>query len=950
MRLNRVLLLAATINILIFALVFTISCSNGDDGKAGKDGDRCFVNEDYDIICNGQPIGSLTGGKGPNGQPGPQGPTGETGSGCWVAKATTGAGWNVLCGKGDGELKGILDGCTVTEGFSKFELDIKCGDTQVAICGREIFDTDLYRCEVSQNSGADTLILTTESPIDYCGPQKTEYDRRKQYCGWGETDIGEASTVYNNCPKGTANGSILVYPNSLGWAKEYCAWATDSTVVKSDTYCDDGKPVNQDVWKGQYCGYKSSGDAKTSQLDKRCEYPGIAIYPAGTAPGTPSATPCASYTFETGSAGAPGWGSRTVVNAVALDSNGTCLRRTANKPDSVYGVYGPNQAAFGQGYCTVLPIDKTAKTKDGKAVTTYTEFVCGGDFAKGKVNQDSWKGQYCGYGKDSKFADQVLSGGSIAICGNGEGPAELVYDRFFCGYGTKEDKVTRPLPFCWQVSIKGTGANDTSYTKSTYNTTKYNGDYCGFKFYSGAYAYSTGSTGANKKGKSYADVIDNDYRWLVKIKDSIYGANAASYGIIYPDVSSLHGTAWTFGDTLITASSSSVSGTSYTTQHRGLCGDNRGAWQDTSDANFGGYCQFYSARKYYNYGDSKLNNTTCNTTLTAGKIDSLNAGAWKGEYCGFDYTTAGSSAKKVYPGACDFDGSGNLPDDGIGPYSTQSAAGRTTPGKFCGYVRPGSLTNQHAWNEYGVTEYVTGTVALDTCGNVNNSDNLATNAPANKYNAATLQSGGTDNKKPPVWTGKFVGDYCGWNQASSADSVYLKGECDYATGSVSIPSGYSYTTDSYASDWFGQYAAYEVASSATGNSYGLNNTGFKITATGPGLTVEGEGGNKGYWGGYCAYVPPGSWDNNKGVFAKGTVLSTDYCYNTASTAAGKLEGEVGPKPMNQGTWKNEYCDMYGVVYACPGNWAGSRARDSKDANFCQARPTPKKAPKVQVRR
>ncbi|MDR2583503.1 MAG: hypothetical protein LBC75_08500 [Fibromonadaceae bacterium] len=413
MRLNRVLLLAATVNIMIFALVFTISCSNGDDGKDGRPGSACVVDGDWNIVCNNVEIGKLEGKAGKDGQPGRNG---TDGTGCWIGSKTDEGGYEIFCGAADaGELKGIINGC-VSKDLGKYEVGITCGTVKINMCLGKLFDSEENYCDEVSKS----IKPLPSSYTKKCG--KVEYDTRKQYCGFSETDDPSSSsgtTIYDLCG-GTENKTVLVkQPNEDSWDDEYCRWTSDTTAivgkpatVAADT-CD-GLPLNKDSWKGEYCGYKSNTAVKKTVVTGICDRMGK------TAAGT---LPVAWY-------------------------------------------QGPNERAFGQGYCEVKYDDR----KSGK--TTYSEDLCGTS-SNNKPNNGKWNAEYCGYTSvKSAVWDKIYK----PICDDGYGPSRLkvvsslsggvvdsIIRKDYCAY--TPDGTTELDLFC--------GDNGKP------NASKWNRDYCG---------------------------------------------------------------------------------------------------------------------------------------------------------------------------------------------------------------------------------------------------------------------------------------------------------------------------------------------------------------------------------------------------------------------------------------------------------------------------------------
>jgi len=222
MRLNRVLLLAASFVCMIFAMVFTISCS-GDDGKDGKAGASCTVREKvggYDVLCGGEVVGELLNGRDGDGSQGGLIPAGA----CAIQHLTTPvAGWYAVCNGQNGGLVAADNagggGITTGEGCraltprstNKHLVVLVCpnnlpvntaGETQVWMCGGEVFNPAEQTCKttevlnvsnitVNANSpfytwpivaGVENLYTTTVAKVEdsYCGSVK--YDMRTQFC------------------------------------------------------------------------------------------------------------------------------------------------------------------------------------------------------------------------------------------------------------------------------------------------------------------------------------------------------------------------------------------------------------------------------------------------------------------------------------------------------------------------------------------------------------------------------------------------------------------------------------------------------------------------------------------------------------------------------------------------------------------------------------------------
>jgi len=462
MRLNKILLLAATINILIFALAFTISCSSGDTGNAGKDGNHCIVDDDWYIICNGDkknPLGPLVAG---NGTPGLPGNPGKQGDGCWLGDKTD-TGYEILCGSvgSAGEVKGTLDGCSVTY-KSKFEIDIVCGSAALGLCNGVPFNPDSSFC--SQTASDATVITLDDSQFEWCGDVRININ--KQYCGHSKNEDAEAqaqaSTVYDICGYDKSNTPIK--PNKDSWDYQYCQY-TDEKIARlagsadGTDYCEgnlDSGAVNKDYWKKEYCGWPDKSN-KRKVLQGVCDSPGDAITGYDDASGEYTTTKA----------------------------------------------YGPSEVAAGQGYCEVKWADRNGVTVNGKKTykTTYSENLCG---VTGTPNNKEWKNEYCGYAAPNDLIPTAIF---KDMCDDGTRPygrtdvyeglpnKAISYDysdvedpgfntdkkRYFCGIQNKKKSTQRPgitgttlLQYC---EVKSGSAS--TWTK--YNDGSWKNEYCGFK-------------------------------------------------------------------------------------------------------------------------------------------------------------------------------------------------------------------------------------------------------------------------------------------------------------------------------------------------------------------------------------------------------------------------------------------------------------------------------------
>jgi len=238
MRLNRVLLLAASLSIMIFAMVFTISCS-GDDGKDGKPGAKgadCRATNAPDgsgvnIFCGDDPT-PYTLKNGTNGAPGAPGKDGAATlpDGLCVLGALNPATGNygIKCGSvdfvvggtssgGGGEITGELGGCNLETPASGVATDpdvvLVCGSTEIYLCSGVAYDPDYYACERRY-----TTTNTSQANVWY----QTDYDY----------DNGNYSSVI---PYNTLTGVLvrsLCNDQPFNSRKQFCDYSTQTPSVQ----------------------------------------------------------------------------------------------------------------------------------------------------------------------------------------------------------------------------------------------------------------------------------------------------------------------------------------------------------------------------------------------------------------------------------------------------------------------------------------------------------------------------------------------------------------------------------------------------------------------------------------------------------------------------------------------------------------------------------------------
>jgi len=615
MRLNRVLLLAATISMMMFALVFTISCS-GDDGKDGKNGTSCTMQEegsDWNIICGGEEVGTIHGG---DGKPGSNGTDGTDGDDCWLNRV--GTSYEVRCGAGNGQVKGNLDGCGLfTDEENKFLVTLTCGKSEVNLCRNEIFDPTEDTCDENCSGSATSCVISGGASVfKFCGPanKAIKYNEKRQYCGYGKDDNEKyqiPATVYNNCGKpGDPMPNLTEYNED-----EYCRHMDSKTSklagLESGDYCN-GKPLNKDGWKTEYCGYASNEAKVKSVITGICDAPA-----------------------ESG------------------------------------GPQGPNEVAFGQGYCEVKwshrPILKKGVIGNK---TTYSENLCGTS-ENNKPNNGTWKDEYCGYASGTS-ADGVRTKVYSGICDDTDSddaikaPNMEGYNQGYCMADRGDTTKYTNENFCNEDPTKRP------------NDGKWKGEYCGYENETAAAA-----------GKVYAGICDDDQGpnadgWNPKEFcefDPSTGKTVRSENVC-ENGDKINEYTWKseycgYGSKNATQTSKQV----------GVCDTGEGP----NSVEFGGgYCTVPPANRLT--GKTEYTDEFCGTS---GKV---NEGKWNSEYCGY---ASGKSEDndKVWKGACD-DGDGKNKDEyGKEGYCQAASEGAATTWStnFCDAVKKSGKYNEDGW-------------------------------------------------------------------------------------------------------------------------------------------------------------------------------------------------------------------------------------------------------------
>jgi hypothetical protein len=579
MRLNRVLLLAAAINIMIFAMVFTISCS-GDDGKSGKSGTGCTVEKNSDgtfkVVCAGEDVGSfgdgtegIDGEPGAKGAQGDKGQTGKAGEGCWLG-SKIGSTYSIICGEGEGEVKGYLDGCEI-QTLGDYEISIKCGSTSLSLCGSKVLKPE-------ESCSTDGEISLTPVPLEKCAEgtkAEAEFDPRTQYCGYASKaafELGEkGQTVMDLCGTGLTENK----PNETSWNDEYCKYTKPKEAAVSTFLCANKAKINEGSWKNEYCGYANA-----------------------------SAT------------------TKSVIKGVCGDY-----------------IKGPNEEAFGKGYCMGINRDTTTLTK-------YTEAFCGpGKAASNKPNDGGWKNEYCGYATSSASSAEIKSlqknacGDAISSTVLPKGPNYVAFGKGYCK-GISRDTITLTV---YTETFCGTAGK--------INDGKWNNQYCGYV--NSSASVKTPITGAcgdaistevEPKGPNhqsfnggYCMGYDRDKPALTKYKAGFCGLSTGA-------TNKPNDGKWNnqYCGYATSAAESSGSSTAIT----GACGDDAGGLP--TGPNYlsfgGGYCMGVKGQT-----KTKYSNIFCADP----NVGKPNEGSWKSEYCG--YANATASIKTVQKGICDDD-------------------------------------------------------------------------------------------------------------------------------------------------------------------------------------------------------------------------------------------------------------------------------------------------------
>jgi hypothetical protein len=447
---------------MIFAMVFTISCS-GDDGKNGRNGKNCTVDKDsdgkFEISCDGQPVGSFEdgrqgadGAKGAQGDKGQTGAVGKNGDNCWLG--SVGGSYTIFCGEGNGEAKGSLDGCEILQ-ITDYEVSIKCGGTAVNLCSQKVFDASKEICSnegVIEGADVEPSICS-----DDAGLYEAKYDSRTQYCGYASAADFKIlkPSVLKLCGK---DGK----PNEDSWENEYCKYKDPKTAEVSNDTCGRAK-LNENSWKGEYCGYASATATTKSVIKGVCGDYGTGPNEDAFGKGYCMAnrkdeTKYVEVTCGTGKPNDGKWKGEYCGFATASNTTLKMYAGACDDDDADNLPTGPNYLGFGEGYCLA--------NRDGD--TKYTEdSFCDSDAKTGKPNEYSWKGEYCGFATAAAEEAGTKTVQSN-ICDDDNGPNEAGYNDGYCR-ANKTGKTALDTDFC-----------DDDQKKLKPNEGSWKGEYCGY--------------------------------------------------------------------------------------------------------------------------------------------------------------------------------------------------------------------------------------------------------------------------------------------------------------------------------------------------------------------------------------------------------------------------------------------------------------------------------------
>jgi hypothetical protein len=679
MRLNRVLLLAATINILIFALVIT-SCS-GDDGKNGKNGTGCYVREDgpgkWNVFCgdSDEPEGVLQGTGDLNGTNGANGTDGTDGTYCTLGTQTT-AGLSITCSNGT---TGTLDACDA-KNVGAQELLISCGtNIKINICGGIVFDVSKKACPALGD-----LIDAVETE-GTCQDGK-KYSTNTEYCGYASAAATAKRTKLTKCHYTISNGD---QPNE-GLARYVRTGLTGADVSEADKYGTKLKCIaaggdavtnfistpgteildkcvfNQRNDKALYTStddcYNAGGDVINSgswSTNGKCIFQGTNQYCRYTGPKLShfpitSSERCAGATLNEGKWKGEycGYLEKAAASSKSILKVQTGLCDDFDPDPTKLKNKGPNEDYFGAGYCTVTRDDK----ESGK--TTFSDDFCGSG-SKNKPNNLKWAKEYCGWTAPVMEADGITEKTPSRkekvyadICDEGGGPQEAGYNKTnYCEVLFKD-----------RFSGLTTVSTEPCGKSGMPNKNTWQGQYCGYKKNGDMQVYS--GICDDNVGPSQNEYNAAEYCQTKKDGKTFLSTTVCDIG----EDKRINEREWKgeycgFEDAEATE----------TSKLTGACGDETDKGPN-SESFGGGYCQALDKKGNLEY-----------TSAFCGESGKVNEGSWKGEYCGYESANS-ASADKVYTGACDLGGGPNADGFNAGycRWTTETSIGTEFTDALCG--------------------------------------------------------------------------------------------------------------------------------------------------------------------------------------------------------------------------------------------------------------------------
>jgi len=413
MRLNRVLLLAASFICMALAMVFTISCS-GDDGKDGSL-KSCTLQgsmsaDGLDVMCEGTRIGTIPPGpQGPAGQTGPQGPAGTLPPEyCKIGSQDPATGkWGIICNGqqiGDDQITGQLDNCTTNDKLKNSGIfTIKCPNNpeDIYLCGGVPYNPAENHCEpfmasADNNGPAQRVFVILPS---WCGTTSQIYDSRTHFCdGATIRELCGGDTYKSSAPDNERCDGVNVTKACIGSTSRYikrtqfCMLNASNTAgvvtARCGTSNDNGVfPVGTAESGDKYNGLEIKGEYRASK-NELCQ-DGKVVLRCGNEVYEEKTHFCA-----TGNAVTPHCDDRIQYNPTQR----FCSYR-ANP------AYNPTSTA-----CKDDPEDITCKEYASTAMV-----FCGGTAAtpavENRYNVGSWLWEYCVPKKNpssSAAADRVL--------------------------------------------------------------------------------------------------------------------------------------------------------------------------------------------------------------------------------------------------------------------------------------------------------------------------------------------------------------------------------------------------------------------------------------------------------------------------------------------------------------------------------------------------------------